>query len=274
MNLRVFGVCLAVIATMGLVSPLRAQVVDVPDVVTRSGKVLKGAVFIMADRDAVMVKHDGSIIEKLPLSDMPDHVQKMYHYVPARPAPAQTPKAAPSPAPPPAAKDSPLQSGDLIPLDTISADYMADRPAAEAKYRGKRFKITGTIVRIERDMKPRLFDVFLSSTDGRTGFKLITDIGAEYFASRDKVGYAQTDFKVDLVDGKMIGVQKTATTKGYDYYYYYGSRRTIDKNKSPWAPVLTVGDQITVTATCAGKSISVDFTNCVFEGLKLPFLTP
>lgn len=249
-----------------------------------------------------MIKHDGGTIEKWPLADMPEEVQKAYHYDAAKAAeskkdreiaelkrqlaeakkisaPASTPApkmATPLPAVSTPNYDSALESGKLVPLDVIAADYNANRPAAEAKYRGKRFKISGQIDRIDKDMSPHIFNVFLKSTDGRTRFKLITEFESAYNTKRDKVSYSQTDFKIDLVDGKSIGVQKTATTKSgyyYDYYYYYGSRRTIDKSKSAFAPILTVGDQITATATCGGKSVSIDFTNCEFDGLKLPFLT-
>ena len=132
------------------------------------------------------------------------------------------------------------------------------------------------IDRIEKDMTPNIFNIFLKSTDGRTRFKLVTEFDSAYNTKRNKVGYSQTDFKIDLVDGKTIGVQKTATIKGgyyYDYYYYYGQRRTIDKDKSPFAPILTAGDPVTATVTCSGKSVSIDFTNCAFPDLKLPFLT-
>lgn len=269
--------------------------------VTRSGKVLKDVIFLMADKESVMIRHDGATIEKWPLADMPEEVQKAYHFDAAKAAeakkdreieelkkqlaeakknatPAGTPRP-PMPTPTPAVStpdyDSSLAGGKLVPLDVIAADYNANRPAAEAKYRGRRFKISGQIDRIDKDMAPRVFNVFLKSTDGRTRFKLITEFESVYNSKRDKVGSLQTDFKIDLVDGKMIGVQRTSTLKGYyDYYYYYGSRRTIDKNKSPFAPILTVGDQITVTATCGGKTVSIDFANCAYEGLKLPFLTP
>lgn len=49
------------------------------DVVTRSGNVLKDVVFLMADQEAVMSKHDGSMIEKWPLARLPRHLNFFKH---------------------------------------------------------------------------------------------------------------------------------------------------------------------------------------------------
>jgi hypothetical protein len=285
------------------------QAISAADITTRSGKVLQNSIVIKADASTITIHHNGKL-ETFPLSDMPEEIQKLYHYdekaaalaqkereiaelkkalaektsTPA--APSATPEATPSPAaeeqpsptpkrkkqaPPPTPSPTPEEKGPT--LETIAADYLQDRAAAEAKYRNQRLDITGTVDSISKSLtKPGYFEVFLKSPDPRISFRLHCEFTTAYTGLRDKTGSVQTDFKIDVLDnGSRIAVQRTSKTYSTYYYYYDYNRRRVGSQKDPWTTIIAKGQTVKVQALCTGKTTAVDFTNCEFKDLKLPF---
>jgi hypothetical protein len=159
-------------------------------------------------------------------------------------------------------------------LQTLVADYAANRGVADQKYRNRQMTISSTVESLEKEtMKPGYFSIFLKSPDPKVRVKLIAEFASAFDFLRDKIGYRQSDVKFDLMDqNSRIAMQMTNTLKSsyYPYdYYYNGNRRTIDKQKSEWLTVIARGQTVTVEAVCLGKSVSVDFGNCKFVGLEV-----
>lgn len=165
---------------------------------------------------------------------------------------------------------------NVVTLEAMAAEYAADQRAADAKYRDVKITTTGVVERIEKDVHtPGQFNVYLKSPVPTVRFKLLCNFTTAYSGRRDKIGYQQTDFKIDLRDnGNSVAVQRVDTTKTYyGYYYYYGRRRTIDRQSGGWVPIIAKGDTVKAAGLCRGKTIAVEFGNCEFIGLNLPFLS-
>ena len=261
MNKRIVGVPLLCIFLFASAARGLAE-----DIVTTKGKVFKNAEIIRVESDGVLIKHSGGT-ERVSLAELPPAIQKKYGLDPkdaelrrkaeevdrlkAELDRAQselkrlkqdnerlrTERAQMVPAPAPAKPSKPLvevppvKSDDVVDVRDLVLYYKADAAAADARFKKKTFRITGTVERFNPKMFLRKYDVILESPD-----KAIKVAG-----------------NFDYADNfNAVVTQK----RGQNLVALVGRNGEMDLMKA--------GDVIILKGTCQGLSDSfVDFSGCV-----------
>lgn len=196
MNKRIAGIpCLCILVLLAIATRGLAE-----DIVTTTGKVLKNAEIIKVETDSVTIKHSGGT-ERVPLAELPPAIQKKHGLDPQgaelrRKAEEverlknelsraqtelkqlkqdnerlRTERAQMVPAPAPAKPSKPLvevppvKRDDVVDVRDLVLYYKTDPAAADARFKKKTFRITGTVERFNAKMFLRKYDVVLESPE-------------------------------------------------------------------------------------------------------------
>ena len=177
---------------------------------------------------------------------------------------ADNPQAASTPA------ISGTNADDTVDAGKFAADYGADQKNADGQYLGKKFTVTGKILRIAASDNPtNVAFVYLDAGKNLPCVKVELNKMKKYegtvrthFEFTDKHGY-----ELRVTNDSTLEVRSHDVNSGYGMYYNYNNTRV---KSGEWSPVISKGEFIKVVGTCNGKLVDVVLSNAELIKDELP----